>query len=207
MWLAKQLEPKSQINPETVFGLKCVIMKVIKFAFCVTVRVLNPRMELYMIRLAIGIMRKIALMPNSRVMYTEEDLKFLNILLTRLVKVSQLFPLWNLPSVSISEAVMLNIITKKFHCGFILGLQNIDKEQCPVTSRDLKYQLYENDLRCLLSLKNSTDCRARAMEELLIPKSWSWSDVIHTMSSDLTPRSLKYNVHNRLLDEIIYGWL
>ena len=55
MWLAKQLEPKSQINPETVFGLKCVIMKVIKFAFCVTVRVLNPGMELYMIRLAIGL--------------------------------------------------------------------------------------------------------------------------------------------------------
>ena len=188
MWIVSILTPNSRIDAKTLYGLKCVVMRLLQTAYAITFKVLNPGMELYVIRLIIGMMRKIAQMPGSRLVLSDEDLEFLLILLKRLEKVSRLFPFWNPPKVSISEAVMFNIITRKLHSNFILGLQDIEREHCPLTSIDLKYQLYENDLRCLLPLDNPTDCRARAMEDLLLSQGWSWSDVAHTMSSTLTTR-------------------
>ena len=190
MWIVSTLKPNSRIESNTFYGLKCVVMRLLQTAYAITFKVLNPGMELYVIRLIIGMMRKIAQMPGSRLVLSDEDLEFLLILLKRLEKVSRLFPFWNPPKVSISEAVMFNIITRKLHSNFILGLQDIEREHCPLTSIDLKYQLYENDLRCLLPLDNPTDCRARAMEELLQSQGLSWNDVAHTMSSKLTPRDV-----------------
>lgn len=188
MWMAKRLTQKSKLNPDTLFGLKCVIMRLIGVAHAIALRILNPGFELYVIRLVFGLVRKIALMPNSRLVLTDEDASYLQTLSKRLVKVSRLFPFWEPPMVSVSEAVMFNIITRNLHSTFVLGLQIVNRVHRPLKDLDLKYQLYENDLRDMLPLENSSDTRAQAMEELLKSQGWSWNDVVQIMSSSLTPR-------------------
>ena len=188
MWMAKKFGPKSKIDPKVLFGYKSVLMQLLHISFAIATRFLNPGMELYVIRLAIGIFRKIALVPDSKLVFTEQDSDFLQELLKRLLKVSRMFPFWNPPSVSVSEAVMLNIVTRNLHSNFILELQFLKPEQRPLTELDLTYQLYENDLRGVLPLENSSDSRARAMDELLKSQGWSWNDVRQTMSTQLCPR-------------------
>lgn len=53
---------------------------------------------------------------------------------------------------------------------------------------ELLYQLYENDLRYVCKLENSADAKARAMEEMLNEKEWTWEDVACLMTSPLSPR-------------------
>lgn len=188
MWMAKQLDPKTEIDSSTLCGLKCIIMKLLKTAFSIAVNFLNPGMQLYVIRLVIGIMRKLALMPDSKLVLKDEDTAYLQVLLKKLVKLSQLFPFWEPPAVSVSEAVMLSIITANLHSSFIFGLQILNPAHSPLTNTDLKYQLYENDLLSILPLENSSDSHARAMEDLLKSQGRSWNDVVQTMSSPLTLR-------------------
>ena len=187
MWMTKNYTPKANIESKTLFAYKCVLMKLMRISFALSLH-LNPGMELYVIRLIIGIMRKIALVPGSMLVFTDEDSSFLHVILQRLLKVSRMFPFWSPPAVSVSEAVLLNIVTRKLHSTFVLELQSIDQKHRPLTNMDLTYQLYENDLRGLLPLENSSDSRARAMEELLVSQGWSWSDVVNTMTSPLCPR-------------------
>ena len=188
MWFLKVLDERPKIEPSFLFGIKCVIMKLIELAYPIALLFLNPGMELYVIRLALGIIRKIALMPNSRLVLTAEDARFIQILSMRLVKASKLFPFWNPPPVSVSEAVMLNLVTRNLYSSFILALEEINPDHGPLTSLDVKYQLYEYDLRSILPLENSSDARSRAMEELLHSQSWSWNDVVNILSSPLSPR-------------------
>lgn len=188
MWMTKNWGPKSKISPNVLYGYKTVIMRLLQMSFVISFKALNPGMELYVIRLAIGIMRKVALVPDSKLVFIEEDALFLQELLKRLLKVSRMFPFWNPPSVSVSEAVMLNIITRRLHSNFILELQYISPKSRPLTELDLTYQLYENDLRWVLPLENSSDSRARAMDEMLKSEGWSWNDVRQTMSTQLCPR-------------------
>ena len=188
MWISKKFKPTPKLGRKTFFGLKCVVIESLKLAYLTTFRDLNPGMELYVIRLTIGIMRKIAQMPDSSYVLTAEDMAYLHIVLERLIKVSRMFPFWNPPPVSVSEAMMLKKITEVLHSEFILGLQVVDEAQSLLNSTDLKYQLFENDLRRIFPLENPIDCRARAMEELLLSQGWSWNDVVQTMSSRLTLR-------------------
>lgn len=185
MWMARNFGPKSKIDPSVLFGYKAVLLLI---CYAITLKYLNPGMELYVNRLILGIVRKIALVPGSKVMFTDEDSVFLRELLKRQLKVSRMFPFWEPPSVSVSEAVLLNIVTRNLHSNFILELQFLNSEHRPLTDLELNYQLYENDLRSILPLENSSDTRARAMEEILKPQGWSFNDVMQTMSSSLCPR-------------------
>ena len=187
MWIASIFE-NSKNDAKTFFALKCVTMKLLKIAYGISLQVLNPGMELYTIRLIVGIMRKMAQIPDSQFVLTNEDFEFLKILIERLEKVCRLFPFWNPPKVSVSEAVMFNIITRRLHSNYVLVLQDVNQDQSPLNPIDLKYQLYENDLRGLLPLSDPVTGRARAMEELMRSQGYSWKDVTHMMSSSLTPR-------------------
>ncbi len=185
MWFVSIFH-KSKVDTKTFYGLKCVVMRLLQTSYAITLKALNPGMELYVIRLIIGIMRKIAQIPDSQFVLSEKDLNFLPILLNRLEKVCRLFPFWNPPKVSVSEAVMFNIITRKLHSHFVLALQDV--RESPVNSTDLSYQLFENDLRGLLPVNDPVDCRARSMRDLLKTQGWNYSDVTHLMSSALTQR-------------------
>jgi len=187
MWIASIFK-NPKINAKTFFALKCVTMKLLKDAYAISLCGLNRGMELYVIRLAIGIMRKVAQIPDSQFVFSEEDFDFLKILIKRLEKVCRLFPFWNPPKVSVSEAVMFNIITRKLHSNYVLILQDVNPDKSPVNKLDLKYQLYENDLRGLLPLSDPVNGRANAMDELLRLQGWSWNDITYMMSSRLTPR-------------------
>ena len=188
MWMTKNFGSKSKLSSKTLFAYKTVVMKLLQFSYAVSQRFLNPGMELYVNRLAVGIIRRIALVPDSKLVFTDQDSHFLHQLLKRLLRVSQLFPFWKPPSVSISEAVLLNIVSRNLHANFILELQFISSDHRPLTDLDLTYQLYENDLRGVLPLDNSSDSRAKSMDELLKAQGWSWNDVRQTMSTELCPR-------------------
>ena len=188
MWLAKHLNKKSNLDLTTFFALKSVIMALVQEAYLIAFRFLNPGMQLYAIRLIVGIMGKVMQVQNSKLVIRDEDTEFLQEVLKRLVKVSQLFPYWEPPPVSVAEAALFHIITRNLHSSFILGLQLVNPAYSPLSKLDLKYQLYENDLRGVLSLENSSDARASAMEELLKSQGWSWSDVVHIMTSRLVER-------------------
>ncbi len=188
MWIAKEFEFKPKIEHSTLFGLKWVTMKLLKVAHAYAMLGLNPGMELYALRIIIGIVRKIALVDNSRILLTDEDTTFLEVVFERILKVSKLFPFWQPPMVAVSEAVMFNVVTRNLFCSFILELQTLNPTNQPITSLELKYQLYECNLRGFLPLENPSDTQSRAMEELLKSQNWSWSDVVHTMSSPLSPR-------------------
>ena len=187
MWIASIFK-SSKNKTRYFFALKCVTMKLLKNAYGISLQVLNPGMELYTIRLIVGIMRKMAQIPDSQFVLTNEDFDFLKILIKRLEKVCRLFPFWNPPKVSVSEAVIFNIITRRLHSNYVLILQDVNQDQSPLNPIDLKYQLYENDLHGLLPLSDPVTGRARAMDELMRSQGYSWKDVIHMMSSSLTPR-------------------
>lgn len=188
MWMAKELNPQSDIDFDTLYALKCIILRLLEAAFLLSLRYLNPGMQLYVARLIVGIIRKIARMPESKRALKDGDSKFLQKVLKRLIKSSQLFPFWDPPAVSVSEAVTFNDITIKLHSSFMIGLQHLKPSKRPITHADLKYQLHENDIRGILPLKNRSDSRARAMEELLKSQGRSWKKVEQNMLSCLTSR-------------------
>ena len=188
MWLVKQFNGDLNHHPSSLFAFKCVVMELVRIAYSIAFKRLNPGMELYTIRLVVGLMRKMAQMQESKLFLTSEDAELLEILLKRLIKVSMLFPFWTPPSVSVGEAVLLNNTTANLHGDFLLGLQLVDPEERPLSNLDLTYQLYENDLRGIMPLQNSSDSCAKAMENLLQSQGWSWKDVIQLMSSHLIER-------------------
>lgn len=191
MWMAKQFNPKSEMKYSTLCSLRCIIMKILRSAISIAYKSLNSGMHLYTIRLALGIMRKIAQMPDSKTAFKDEDIAYVQLLLKKLLTSSQLFPFWNLPAVSVSEAVQLDKLTEKLHSSFIFGLQTLSPSHTPISSSDLKYQLFENDLLNFLPLKNASDVRARAMEDILSSQNRSWSDIMQALSSTLIRRDSK----------------
>ena len=188
MWMAKELNPQSDIDFDTLYALKCIILRLLEAAFLLSLRYLNPGMQLYVARLIVGIIRKIARMPKSRRALKDGDSNFLQKVLKRLIKSSQLFPFWDPPAVSVSKAVTLNDITIKLHSSFMIGLQHLNPSKRPIIHADLTYQLHENDIRSILPLKNRSDSRARAMEKLLKSQGRSWNEVMQNMLSRLTSR-------------------
>ena len=68
-------------------------MMLLKNAYDISLHVVNSGMELYTIRLIVGIMRKMVQIPDSQLILIDEDFKFLKILIERLEKVCRFFPL------------------------------------------------------------------------------------------------------------------
>lgn len=190
MWMARNFNSDSKYPTDVIYGYKSIIMKLLLLS-CETALYYccNPGLELYVIRLAIGIIKKITQVPNSQLVFTEEDAFFLQRLLQRLFKVSNMnSPFFYHPPISLSEAVLSHNIIAKLHSTFIYELQFINSKHRLLEDVDLMYQLYHNDLFSILPLKNSSDSRARAMDELLKSQGLSWNDVRQTMSTPLCLR-------------------
>jgi hypothetical protein len=98
-------------------------------------------------------------------------------------------PVWNFPLVPLSEAVLVNIKTSHLHSqDFLFALQNVNTEHFPVRKPEMMFQPYENILQYVCPLKDFEGAQARAMEEMLREKGWSWNDVVNRMRSPLSPR-------------------
>ena len=175
------------ISPE-LYAVKKAVLFCLQQALAVSNLVLHPGMQLYISRLAL----KAALSATSLAgkHATPEDSELVTQLLRMLVRTCRFCPFWKPPTVTVSEAVLLNIISGRLHSQFILGVEHIKPEiQCPLHRSELKYQLYENDLLYVCPLDDSEDALKTAMEELLKDKGWCFEDVSQLMTSPLSPRS------------------
>lgn len=188
MWITRNFKAESVIEPNVLFAFKSILMRLLSLSYERTLHALNPGMHLHVIRLALGIVRKTAMVPGSQLVFTAEDVSLLQKMLHQLLKVCHMFPFWKPPSVSLSEAATLDIVTKKLHSNFLLELQCLKPENWPLTYLELTYWLYHNDICGILPLENSSGCRVRAMGELLKSQGLSWNNVRQTMSTQLCLR-------------------
>ena len=186
-WLHEELLDKTRKNGKQSekYALKKLIMHAIEVEQTVSQMLLHPGMQLIMARRALGIALRTLKCVGK--LATPKDSEVLVGLLQSIVYNCRLCPFWNAPQVSVSEAVLLNIVSGQLHCEYILTLQNSDAEVLPIHLSELHYQIYENDLKHLAELKNSENAHTRAMEEILKEKSLFWEDVSGALTSPLTP--------------------
>jgi hypothetical protein len=186
LWIAKYL----QVNPDLTNSVKFATMKVLlhllKIIFYMGKRKLSAGMQLYVFRLSLGALLHTLKLHKS--LATKGASELVVALIRNILHFCRFCPFWQSPPVSLSEAVLLKIKIDRFHGEFIVRLQDVDQKQRPITEAELRYQLYENDLRCLYPLQDSTTAHERAMEEMLLEKGWNWNDVASLMTSPLSPR-------------------
>ena len=191
MWMVKNFNSDTKYLTDVLYAYKSILIHLLRLC-CETALhdCRNPALELYVIRIAIGLIRKITQVPNACRVFTEEDAFFLQSLLKRLSKVASMnSPSSNLPTLSLSEADFTDKLTRKLHSAFIFELQSINPKHRSLKDVDLNYQLYQNDVFfSTFPLKNSSDSRARAMDGLLNSQGLSWNDVSQAMSTPLCPR-------------------
>ena len=143
-------------------------------------------MQTYIHRLAIGVMLRCdQLQPGKATSSNSETfIGWLN----KLIYNARLCPFWNFPTVIVSEAIILHIITGRMHSEYILALQDVPRNNCPVANDELQYHLYENDLRKVHVLEDR-HTKENAMNAMLEKKGLAMSDVSRLMSSPLSPRT------------------
>ena len=186
LWFLKELQAKKLGSSQQFFALKMVTFSCLKHGYIVAQLGLHPGMQFYVARLALAIAAKT--IDAAGRWATAEDTEFIVELVHMAMYKGRFCPFWKIPIVPISEAVLLNILTGRLHTQFMLELQK--HPNCSLLKdEDVKYQLYENDLRWTCRVDDRSATRSRAMEALLVDKGLSWSDISDTMSSFLNPRS------------------
>ena len=189
-WFLKELRSKATKATSAqseIYSLKKAVLWCVERAYAVSHLTLHPGMQLYVSRLALG--AALAATQLAGRLATPEDSKLVVQLLHTIVYSCRFCPFWHAPAITVSEALLLNILSGRVHSEFILGLQHFEPDRFPMHVSELRYQLYENDLRHLCPLQDSPGAHARAMEEMLREKGWSWEDVVNLMTSPLTPRT------------------
>ena len=190
MWLLKHLQKilssSSRVKRSDVYAVKTLIITCLQNSLTMAILRLQPGMQLYISRLCLGTV--LETMQYAKNYATQTDVDLSTNLLHLMIYTYRFCPIWHFPSVLLSEAVLINIKTSRFHQDFLLDLQNIDPKKWPVTRPELLYQLYENDLRYVCPLEDSAGALARAMEAMLNEKGWTWENVADIMTSPLSPR-------------------
>ena len=187
MWLLKYLEASiGSAPPSEIYATKEVIVKILYSALSLAYLRLHPGMQLYVCHLCLG--TAMQTMKLTKSFGTKSDVDIVTSLMDLMIFNCRFCPVWNFPSVPLSEAVLINIKTSHLHQDFLLALQNVSGEHLPISKPELLYQLYENNLQYVCPLEDPEGARARAMEEMLREKGWSWNDVVNRMTSPLSPR-------------------
>ena len=187
-WFLDDLETNTRRDISDLFARKELIVNILQQAHGSANIALHPGMQLYVARLALRALINIFQLKIAEQVTTKEDCEFFKQLLHTVIKTGRLNPFWQAPTVPVSESLLMLIKSKAIHSDFLLGLQDIDPSRCSVSDTELKYQLYENDLRCVTPLQDSASAHHRAMEALLHDEGYSWEDVTNTLTSHLSPR-------------------
>ncbi|XP_019851006.1 PREDICTED: uncharacterized protein LOC109581386 [Amphimedon queenslandica] len=186
LWIYKHI----QANPLLPDNVKHALTKTIVFFLyqangMATLR-FAPGMKLYVSRLSFSILLHTLQLTKS--VAGEEAIELIVLLLHNVLYNCRFCPLWEMPLVPLSEIALLNIKVNKIHSKFLLTLQHVKPEQMPIKEAELRYQLYENDIRRVHPLQDPEAARSRAMEGLLTEKGWTWNDVNRLMTSPLSLR-------------------
>ena len=193
LWFLKELEAVVSVNKSQTFIPKVYATKQAAFvctglAFCASQEHFHLGMQLYASRVGLQIVLRAK--ECAQFCFTKEDGYLLSQLLKVVIQTSRLFPFWDIPIVMACEAPLLHILTGELHSEFVLSLQHVAPEKHMLfKDHELKYQLYENNLRCLCPLENPDEAQLQAMNSMLIERGWSMKDVSYLMTSPLSPRS------------------
>ena len=193
LWFLKELEAvvsvnKSQTFIPKVYATKRAVFVCTGLAFCASQEHFHLGMQLYASRVGLQIVLRAK--ECAQFCFTKEDGYLLSQLLKVVIQTSRLFPFWEIPIVMACEAPLLHILTGELHSEFVLSLQHVPPEKHMLfKDHELKYQLYENNLRCLCPLENPDEAQLQAMNSILTEHGWSMEDVSYLMTSPLSPRS------------------
>ncbi len=186
MWFLKDLKENKSLQQCEKFALKKLIFSLLGLAYVTAHRNSHPGMQLYVGRSALAVaLETIKTVENVA---EEEDTQLISSLLHMVTYNSRFVPFWNCPSVPVSEAALLSIISAELHSKYLDQLKETDKKQRPMSEAELQYQLYENDLRYVHRAEEPENLHTTAMKELLAEKGWKMSDVSSLMTSPLTIR-------------------
>ena len=200
LWFCKELEATVKqhyssrlnqthmtFNPK-IYAIKKAVFFCVGLAFCSSQEHFHPGMQLYVSQVGLKII--LGTRKYAEAYFTSQNGDLLSQLLKVVFQASRFCPFWDVPIVMACEAPLLHIITGKLHSTFTLSLQYVKPMTCiPFTESELKYQLYENNLRHLCSLEEPDAVHLQAMKSLLSEKGWSVEDVSFLMKSPLSPRS------------------
>ncbi|CAI8037316.1 hypothetical protein GBAR_LOCUS20854 [Geodia barretti] len=186
LWFLKDLKSKTEGDSQQIYALKKLTLKCVEEA-CSVARVdLHPGMQFYASRFGLAIAAEAITAAGK--FATSGDSNILVEYFRSVFHNGRFCPFWKMPIVPVCEAHMLNSFTGKLHTKFMLHLQR-DESNCLLTSEEVKYQLYENDIRWLCPVEEKDATHERAMEALLNEKGLTWSDISETMCSGLCPRT------------------
>ena len=187
MWFLKHLEADiSRQSLSEIFATKSLIVHCLQVSHVITQMHLHPGMKFSISRLCLSILKQTMQITDS--LATQEEAELSTNLLHLMVYNSRFCPIWSFPSVPLSEAVLLSLKTATFHKDFLIQLQTVDSNKRPMTHPEMLYQIHENNICHVCELEDSERASAQAMEALLKEKGWKWEDVVHLMTSPLSPR-------------------
>ena len=170
-----------------IYAIKRAVFVCVGYAFCASQEHFHPGMQLYTSRVGLQIILRTK--NYAETYFTSQNSELLSQMVKTIFQVAKFCPFWNFPIVMACEAPLLHIITGELHSAFTLSLQYAEPMKCiPFTEPELKYQLYENNLRHLCSLEEPDEVHLQAMESLLSERNWTMEDVSSLMKSPLSPR-------------------
>lgn len=184
-WFAKQIS-HSDFNEPCLFACNKMITKLTNLAAALAFEFsTHPYMQYYVAKLVIGLQ----FYSSWKTGYEgQETANFIGVHMKWLVAAGRHCPLHSMPIVTPTEAVLMNIITTKLHCEYLLKLQDFTSgELRPMSEAILRYQIYENSWFQRGEVDASTEdgLRLTAMTELLAEKKWSWDDVQRRILSNM----------------------
>ena len=186
LWFLKDLKSMEMVDSQHIYALKKLILKCVEEACLVACVDLHPGMQFYASRFGLAIAAEAITAAGK--FATSGDTNILVELFHSVIYKGRFSPFWRMPIVPVCEAFILDIFTGRLHTEFMLQLQR-DQSNGLLKSEEIKYQLYENDLRWVCPVEDKDAARERAMEALLKEKGLTWSDVSETMCSVLSPRT------------------
>lgn len=184
-WFAKQISHLN-VNESCLFACKKMITKLTNLAAALAFEFsTHPYMQYYVAKLVIGLQ----FYSSWKTGYEEQETaNFISVHMKWLVAAGRHCPLHKIPIVTPTEAVLMNLITTKLHCEYLLKLEDFTPEELrPMPEAILRYQIYENSWfqRCELDPPAKDGLRLTAMNELLAEKKWSWDDVQRRLLSNM----------------------
>ena len=190
LWLLKHLSVVLQ-NPKERMQNLYVLRKSIIWCSQVAVEIatmsLHPAMQTYIFRLAIALVLQCTkLIPQ---LATKDESQCLIWWLHKLVYNIRFCPFWDTPTVMVSEALLLHIFSGRLHSEYTVALQDTQGDGCPIQFHELRYHLYENDLKKLQVLDEDDKPKEKAMSALLKRVGLSLDDVSNLLYSPQSPRS------------------
>ena len=184
-WFARQIS-LSESNEQLTFACKKMITKLTNLAAAHALTFpTQPYMQYYVAKLVIGLQFYSSWKTGCE---GQETANIIGVRMRWLVAAGRHCPLHKMPIVTPTEAVLMDVITRKLHSQYLLKLQDFSpKDSRPMSEAILWYQIYENCWfkRDEVDPLTEDGLRLTAMTELLAEKKWSWDDVQRRVLSSM----------------------